>query len=224
LTICIDPVKERRVHKIAAKLMKPRFFKSSVRFRRWLESNHASVTELWVGFYKKGSGKTGVTYLEAVDEALCFGWIDGLVRGLDEIRYMQRFTPRKKTSTWSLINLAKVRKLTEQGRMHPAGLKAHAARDPKRTGIYSFENAARKLAPGDQKKFRANKAAWNFFQAQPPGYRRTASWWVTSAKKAETKVRRLEQLIADSAAQRRLNLLSPRIKPGKRTCVRGAGR
>jgi uncharacterized protein YdeI (YjbR/CyaY-like superfamily) len=204
--------------------MKPRFFRSSPEFRRWLETNHAAVTELWVGFYKKGSGKKGVTYLEAVEEALCFGWIDGLVRGMDEICYLQRFTPRKKTSTWSLTNLARVRKLTKSGRMHPAGLKAHAARDPKRTGIYSFENAERKLAPGDQKKFRANKAAWEFFQTQAPWYQRTATWWVISAKKAGTRLRRLEQLIADSAAQRRLNLLNPTIKPGKRTCVRGAGR
>lgn len=190
--------------------MNPRFFASPAGFRQWLETHHATATELWVGFYKKDSGRAGLTYAEAVDEALCFGWIDGIVKRVDAVSYMHRFTPRKPRSIWSQINLGHVERLKKSGRMTPAGLKVFAARDPKRSGVYSFENAARKLAPSDEKKFRAEKQTWAFFLDQPPSYRRIAIWWVVSAKKEITRQRRLAQLIQDSAQKQRLAQLTPK--------------
>lgn len=182
---------------------KPRFFRTEAAFRKWLETNHDRKDELWVGFYKKASGKGGLTYKEAVDQALCFGWIDGKVQTVDEDSYRQRFTPRRKTSTWSAININRIGELEKLGLMHPAGLKAFEERDPAKTGQYSFENAP-EFTAAQKKRFRANRAAWEFFQAQPPGYRRTVTWWVTSAKKEETRERRLNILIEDSAAGRRV--------------------
>ena len=188
--------------------MKIKYFKSASEFRRWLVVNHDRVSELWVGFFKKDSGRGGLTYAEAVDEALCFGWIDGLKKRVDELSYTHRFTPRKPKSNWSRINIQHVERLKKAGRMRPAGLKAYAAREPERSGIYSFENAPRKLAAADEKQFKANETAWEFFQRQPPGYRRIAIWWVISAKKPETRARRLGQLIAESGNGRRLGQAS----------------
>ena len=184
--------------------MKIKYFKSASEFRRWLEGNHARLSELWVGFFKKDSGKGGLTYAEAVDEALCFGWIDGLKKRVDELSYTHRFTPRKPKSNWSRINIQHVERLKKAGRMTPAGLEAYAAREPQRSGVYSFENAPRKLAEADEKQFNADKTAWEFFQQQPPGYQRLAIWWVVNAKKPGTRARRLRQLIAESRKAHRL--------------------
>ena len=192
--------------------MKVTFFNSASEFRQWLEANQDKVSELWVGFYKKDSGKTGITYAEAVDEALCFGWIDGIKKRVDDISYMHRFTPRKLKSNWSLTNTRRAEKLKRLGRMQPSGLKKFEARDPRRSGIYSFENRPRKLEDIYEKKFRANQKAWEFFQAQPPGYQRTASWWVMSAKKEATRWRRLASLTDDSAKGRRLVVVADATK------------
>ena len=188
--------------------MKIKYFKSASEFRRWLEVNHARLSEVWVGFSKKDSGKGGLTYAEAVDEALCFGWIDGLKKRVDELSYTHRFTPRKPKSNWSRINIQHVERLKMAGRMTLAGLEAYAAREPERSGFYSFENAPRRLAAADEKQFKADKTAWEFFQQQPPGYQRLAIWWVVSAKKPETRARRLGQLIAESRNAHRLGQLS----------------
>ena len=193
----------------------PKYFRTPAEFRRWLERHHASETELWVGFYRKDSGKGGMGYAQAVDEALCFGWIDGLVRGRDAESYMQRFTPRKAKSIWSAVNLKKIEELTRAGRMAPAGIQAHARRDAKRTGLYSFENRHVELSPAFAKRFRADKAAWKFFEVQPPGYRRIAAFWVMSAKKEETRERRLARLMEDSAAGVRVASLAG-TPPAKR--------
>jgi len=182
-------------------------FPAAADFRRWLERNHATSAELIVGFYRKNSGRGGLTYAEAVDEALCFGWIDGIVRRLDDVSYCHRFTPRKPGSTWSNVNVAHVARLTAAGRMHAAGLAAYAARDPARTGIYSFEKgkAAPVLPPALAKRFKAHGQAWNFFQAQPPGYRRLQLHHVAGAKQEATRLRRLDKLIAACRAGRRLD-------------------
>lgn len=192
---------------------KPRFFKSGADFRRWLEVNHAKVPELWVGFRKKVSGKGGITYPEALDEALCFGWIDGVRRSWDADSFTIRFTPRRAKSVWSQVNLHHFERLKMLRRVAPPGLKAHAERDPKKSGLYSFENLPRRLATADEKQFKANKAAWDFFQAQPPSYQRVAIFWVTSAKREETRARRLAQLIAVSAEGRRLLTTPQRTNP-----------
>jgi len=205
--------------------VKIKYFKSASEFRRWLEVNHARVSEIWVGFFKKDSAKGGLTYAEAVDEALCFGWIDGLKKRVDELSYTHRFTPRKAKSNWSRINVQHAERLKKAGRMTQAGLEAYAAREPERSDAYSFENAPRKLPAAEEKQFKANKIAWDFFQQQPPGYQRQAIWWVVSAKKPETRARRLGQLIAESRHARRLGQVSGSNKddgPAKsmsNTCV-----
>jgi uncharacterized protein YdeI (YjbR/CyaY-like superfamily) len=179
--------------------MKPRFFAKPADFRRWLERNHDKSAELWVGFYKKGSGKPSITWPEAVDQALCFGWIDGLRKSVDDDSYMIRFTPRTARSTWSAVNIKRAKELIGEGLMQPAGLKAFEARADDRSAIYSYEQ--RKTAELDSaqtKQFQKNRKAWEFFQAQPPGYRRSAAHWVVSAKQEETRARRLSQLIEDS--------------------------
>lgn len=172
--------------------------------RRWLEKNHATARELWVGFYKKGSGRASVTYPEALDEALCFGWIDGVRKTVDAASYVQRFTPRRPRSNWSRVNIKRVSELKAAGRLAPPGVAAFAQRDPARVDQYSFENAPRVLPPDYERTFSANARAWAFFQAQPPGYRRLAAFYVMSAKKEETRARRLKALIALSAKGRRL--------------------
>jgi uncharacterized protein YdeI (YjbR/CyaY-like superfamily) len=186
--------------------VKPRYFKSVADFRAWLEAHHERATELWVGFHKKDSGRGGLSYGEAVEEGLCFGWIDGLKKRVDELSYTHRFTPRRLRSVWSRINIVRARRLKRAGRMWPAGLKAFAAREAKRSGIYSFENAVRSLSPAEEKQFQADVVAWKFFQQQPAGYRRLAIWRVTGAKRPETRLRRLEQLIRDSHEGRRLGM------------------
>jgi len=183
--------------------MKPRFFRTQADFRKWLEKNHADRKELWVGFYKKASGRSGLVYQEALDEALCFGWIDGLVKRFDEISYMQRFTPRTRTSSWSLVNTKRVGELTRLGRMAPAGVKAFRERDLKRSGVYLYEQKDRPLDPAFEKTFKANETAWTYFQAQPPGYRRLAVMYIMTAKKEETRRRRLDAIVKASAEQQR---------------------
>jgi len=196
-------------------MSKPRFFASPAEFRTWLEENHATAEELVVGFHKKATGRPTMTWTESVREALCFGWIDGIRRSLGEEGYTIRFTPRRPRSIWSARNVQHVEELIAEGRMRPAGLAAYEARSPERTAIYSFEQRhSARLDREQEKRFRAKPAAWSFFQEQPPSYRRTAIFWVISAKREETRTRRLEQLIADSAAGRRIALLTP---PGKRS-------
>ena len=187
--------------------MKPRFFRSQREFRAWLERNHDAKSEVWVGMHKKASSKKGITYREALDEALCFGWIDGKVRTIDELAYMQRFSPRTKRSPWSKINIKRFGELKKRGVVAPAGLAAFERRDRKPAG-YSYEEAARGFTGEHLKVFKKEKEAWAFFQAQPPGYRKMATFWVMSAKREETRERRLAQLIDDSAHERRLALLS----------------
>jgi len=192
--------------------MKPKFFPTPADFRAWLEANHGSAKELLVGYYKKDSGRPSITWPESVDEALCYGWIDGVRRSHGDVAYTIRFTPRRSTSIWSAVNVAKVKELTRQGRMRAAGERAFAARTAERTGIYAFERKkAAKLSREETRRLRANREAAAFFEAQPPGYRRTALHWVVSPKRPETRERRLAQLIADSAAGRRIG---PLARPG----------
>jgi uncharacterized protein YdeI (YjbR/CyaY-like superfamily) len=182
----------------------PIFFESPAELRAWFEANHDSATELFVGYHRVGTGRPTITWSESVDEALCFGWIDGVRRRVDDTSYTNRFTPRKPTSNWSAINVAKVAELTKQGRMHPAGLAAFERRRPDRTGTYSYEMAKAAFDPEMEEAFRKKKRAWAFFEAQPAGYRRLATYWVMSAKRPETRQKRLATLMADSAAGRRL--------------------
>jgi uncharacterized protein YdeI (YjbR/CyaY-like superfamily) len=191
--------------------MKPRFFASPAAFRAWLEKNHATASEVLVGFHKRATGKPTLTWSESVDEALCFGWIDGVRKKIDDEAYTIRFTPRKPTSIWSAINVAKVAALREAGKMTPAGEAAFAKRTAAKTGVYSFErNEAAKLSPEHAKKLAANKRAAAYFAEQPPWYRRTATHWVISAKKEETRDKRLAELIAESAAGRWIKQLRRR--------------
>ena len=182
----------------------PVYFGSPEELRSWFERHHDSTDELWVGFWRAGSGRAGLSWPQAVDEALCFGWIDSIRRRVDEQRYANRFTPRRPRSNWSAINIARVEELMAQGRMRRAGLAAYERRAPERTGVYSYENRPADLEPPYSDQMRENAAAWEFFQSQPPSYRRTATWWVVSAKKEETRQRRLATLIEDSAQGRRI--------------------
>jgi uncharacterized protein YdeI (YjbR/CyaY-like superfamily) len=186
------------------------FFKSQSDFRKWLEKHHATSGELLVGFYKKSSGLPSITWPESVDEALCFGWIDGIRRSIDEMSYTIRFTPRKPTSTWSAINIKRAQELIDHGLLRPAGLKAFQARRENKSGIYSYEQRSERLPEPYEKKFKKHKTAWAFFQAQPPGYRKSAGWWVVSAKKDETSLKRLTKLIEESAQGRRISQFAPK--------------
>ena len=190
--------------------MQPKFFTSPEQFRQWLERNHDRAAELLVGFHKKSSEKRSITYAEALDEALCFGWIDGVRKSFNETSYTIRFTPRKPRSIWSNVNVRHVERLKKEGRMQPAGLEAYERRDAKRTGIYSFENRPRELSPEYEKTFRQNKAAWKFFQEQPAGYKRLMVFRTMSAKKEETRLRRLQQLIESSEKGERMGILKPK--------------
>ena len=175
------------------------FFAAPSDWRRWLEENHATSRVLRVGFHKKGSGRPSITWPEAVDQALCFGWIDGVRRSIDDRDYEIRFTPRKARSNWSAVNVKRVQELMDQGLMHPDGIKAFEARKPEKTGGYSFEQRAQvTLDPSHETQFRANDRAWSYFEAQAPWYRRTAIWWVVSAKQEATRLRRLTILIEAS--------------------------
>ena len=182
-----------------------RFFATPAAFRAWLDAHHDRGSELVVGFYKKGSGKPSISWPESVDEALCYGWIDGVRRSLGEESYTIRFTPRKTSSIWSNVNIAKVQALLAAGRMMPAGIAAWERRDPARSGIYAFEREEAAAFDAEAaRRFSRNHAAWKFFQAQPPGYRRLATHYVVSAKRPETRERRLAALIEHSARGERL--------------------
>jgi len=170
----------------------------------WLEENHATATELWVGFYKRDSGKPSITWPESVDQALCFGWIDGIRKRVDKITYKIRFTPRRRGSIWSAINIKRAEELARQKRMRPAGLKAFAARIENKSGIYSYEQRTTELAEPYATHLKKNKAAWNFFGMQPPSYRKMIGWWIVSAKKEETRIARLAKFIRESAKGKRL--------------------
>ena len=184
---------------------KPIFFKTAAKFGAWLAKHGAIESEVLVGFSKQGSGLPSLTWPESVDEALCFGWIDGVRKGIDEHSYHIRFTPRKPASTWSAINIEKVRVLQRQGRMREAGLEAFAHRREAKSRIYSYEQSeSATLEPPEEARFRQNQTAWTFFEAQPPGYRHLALWRIVSAKRAETRQARLAKLIEASEQGRRL--------------------
>lgn len=183
----------------------PRFFADAAAFRAWFTANASTATELLVGYHKVGSGRPSMTWSESVDEALCFGWIDGVRRRIDDHTYSIRFTPRKPTSIWSAINIAKVEQLRSEGRMTPAGEQAFARRTQAKSVIYSYEQTAvAELTPSDVRVFKRDKAAWTYFEACPPGYRKQILHWVTIAKRPETRAARLEKLIAACAAKQRL--------------------
>ncbi|HYN10344.1 MAG TPA: YdeI/OmpD-associated family protein [Vicinamibacterales bacterium] len=187
--------------------MKPKFFPTPAEWCDWLERHHGSADELWVGFRKRATGKPSLTWPEPVDEALCFGWIDGLRKSLGAESYMIRFTPRRSDSIWSAINVRRVGVLTRLGRMRPAGARAFKERTKKKTAIYSFEQRKEvKLPAAYARRFKENPDAWRFFSGHAPWYQRTTTWWVISAKREETRLRRLATLIADSAAGRRIGL------------------
>lgn len=181
-----------------------RIFPTATDFRAWLERNHDRATELWVGYYKKGVPKTSMTYPQAVEEALCFGWIDGQARRISDEVAGQRFTPRRKGSSWSAINIAKRAELDAAGRLHPAGRRAFEGRDRRKDAIYSYERPAQELPPEWLGRLQADEAAWSYWQAETPSYRRTATHWVLSAKRAQTRERRFSTLVADSGAGRRV--------------------
>jgi len=196
--------------------MKPEFFSRASDFHAWLDANHQKRAELWVGFYKKSSGKPSITYKESVDEALCFGWIDGVRRSVNPHAYTIRFTPRQAKSQWSAVNCKRAQQLADAGRLLPAGQKAFAgAKDQARTYSYEQRHEAC-FSAADERRFRANRAAWNFLQKQPPWYRRTATFWVISAKKEDTRERRLATLIADSEQGKSIKPLARPSVPKRR--------
>ena len=180
------------------------YFKSSSEFRKWLEKNHAIETDLWVGFYKIKSGIKSITYQEAVDQALCFGWIDGIKKKIDELSYTHRFTPRKSNSNWSSTNIKRVGELSRLGLMHPSGIKIFNRRDKEKIKQYIIERKIQTLDKSYIQIFQKQEKAWNFFLSQAPSYQKLASLWVMSAKKEETRLRRLNILIEDSENNRKL--------------------
>jgi len=192
--------------------MKPAFFKSAAEYREWLDQHHADARELLVGFYRKESGRGGITYPEALDEALTFGWIDGIRKRINADAYTIRFTPRKPGSTWSIVNTTRVRELTSRRLMKPSGLRVFAERDERKTRQYSYEREQGKFDPSLEAALRANRKAAAFFDAQPPGYRKVVAFWVMGAKKEETRARRLAHLIERSASGARIDLLKPNRK------------
>jgi Uncharacterized protein conserved in bacteria len=178
--------------------MDPKFFATPADWRHWLERHHSHERELLVGFYTKNSGRPSITWPESVDGALCFGWIDGVRRRIDDVSYSIRFTPRTPRSAWSSINIKRVAELMSHGLMHPAGIKAFEARRDDRSGIYSFEQKNIDFDSAQKEQFQANEPAWNSFSAKPAWYRRTATWWVISAERQENRDKRLAALIGDS--------------------------
>jgi uncharacterized protein YdeI (YjbR/CyaY-like superfamily) len=184
--------------------MKPKFFPYQADFRKWLEKNHEKKTELLVGFYRVGSGKPSMTWSESVDQALCFGWIDGVRRSIDDESYSIRFTPRRATSVWSAVNIKKIEELTKLGLMRPAGVAAFEKRREDKSAIYTYENKPKEFSDEFEKLFRRNKKAWEFFERQPNGYRRNLMFWVMSAKQPATQVKRLEKLIGESEKGKRI--------------------
>ena len=184
--------------------MKPTFFRTPADLWKWFRKNHATAQELWVGFYKVSSGKPSITWPESVDVALSVGWIDGIRKRIDHESYKIRFTPRKKVSTWSAVNIRRVQVLIDEKRMQPAGLKAFEARRENRSGIYSYEQRPTELDEPYLSQVTRNKAAWKFVQAQPPSYRKVVIWWVVSAKQEATRLKRLKTLIEACERGRRL--------------------
>ncbi|HYO75343.1 MAG TPA: YdeI/OmpD-associated family protein [Thermoanaerobaculia bacterium] len=182
----------------------PVYFASAAEFRAWLEAHHADETEVLVGFFKRGARPDAMTWPESVDEALCYGWIDGVRKRVDDERYTIRFTPRRAKSIWSAVNLRRVEELKKEKRMQPAGLRAYENRDVARAKQYSFEQDVVELGAEREALFRSNDEAWAFFSAQAPSYRRVASWWVISAKQEATRDRRMAKLIEHSAAGERV--------------------
>jgi uncharacterized protein YdeI (YjbR/CyaY-like superfamily) len=191
----------------------PIFFATPDEFRAWLEEHHDSAREVFVGYYKTSSSRPSITWPQSVDQALCFGWIDGMRKRIDDERYMIRFTPRKPSSTWSAVNVERIKELTELGLMRPEGLNAFQARVEGKTGVYAYERRdAAALDEAEEREFSANPQAWAFFQARPPSYRTAAIWWVVSAKKPETRRKRLATLMEDSANGR---TVKPLTRPGQ---------
>ncbi len=188
--------------------IKPAFFATQGDFRRWLLKNHEIATELIVGFYKVDSGKQSMSWSQSVDQAICFGWIDGVRKTIDKESYLIRFTPRKSTSIWSAVNIKKVEELTKQGLMQQNGILAFKKRKEHKSKIYAYEKEAVKLSADFEKQFKANKKAWAFFQSLPPSYHRSAIDWVMSAKQEATSIKRLNELINDSEAGRKIKRLS----------------
>ncbi len=194
--------------------LKPVFFETPAAFRQWLARHHARADLLWVGYYKKGSGKPSITWPESVDQALCFGWIDGIRKSIDQLSYTIRFTPRRRGSVWSSVNIKRVRALIAEGVMHPAGREAYRQRKLNKSGIYSYEQRSVDLPPPYDQLLKKNKIAWRFFHEQPASYRNAISWWIISAKRDETRLKRLERLMAYSEQRQRIPELT-RKKPGK---------
>ena len=184
--------------------MTSRFFKTPAAFRKWLAAHHSKAKELWVGFYKKDSGKPSITWPESVDEALCFGWIDGVRKSLDAESYVIRFSPRKPTSIWSAVNIRNVERLITEQRMEPAGMRAYQARKDDRSRIYAYEQRSPELIEPYASALKRNQAASKFFNAQPPGYRKRMNWWIVSAKREETRLERLARLIKASENHERI--------------------
>jgi len=189
------------------------FFETSAQLRAWFEANHGTATELWLGYHRKSTGRPSVTWQEVVDQELCFGWIDSVRYPLDDGRSAQRITPRRKRSVWSAVNIKRFEELERQGLVYPAGRAAFAARDAARSAIYAYENRSRGLDPDRDREFRRHKTAWKFFAAQAPWYRRNAVYWVMSAKREETRQRRLAALIEVSHRGERLPQY--RARPGR---------
>lgn len=194
--------------------MTPAFFRTPAAFRAWLAKHHAKADELWVGFYKRSSDKPSLTWPESVDAALCYGWIDGIRKSIDDVSYKIRFSPRKRGSIWSSVNVKNVRALIKQGQMQPTGLKAFEARKANKSGRYSYEQRDVELEAPYDRLLKKNKAAWKYFHAQPPYHRKAISWWIISAKKEETRLKRLEKLMAYAEKGQRLPELTP-SKPAR---------
>jgi uncharacterized protein YdeI (YjbR/CyaY-like superfamily) len=197
---------------MAKGIPRPKYFKTAAEFSAWLEKNHVTAEELWVGYYKKASGTPSLTYPESVDVALCYGWIDGVRYTVDGDRYTNRFSPRRPGSNWSLVNIRRARALIKEGRMRPAGLKAFKSLRPTRSGVYSYENRPADLPARYLRQLKGNPKAWAFYRRQSPSYRRAVTWWVVSARLEETRIRRLVTLIKDSARGR---TIGPLTRPGK---------
>lgn len=199
--------------------MKPeniRFFDSAAKFRTWLAANHDKVPFQWVGFWKKNADRTGLTYDEAVLEGLCFGWIDGQTNRVDDLSVTVRFSPRRAGSHWSELNIQRVKELKEAGKMHAAGMKAFDARKAPEPGVYTYETRPADLPEKLAAVFRKNTKAWNFWRDQTPGYRKSMTWWVVSAKQEQTQLRRLDALISESARGNRISDTNlPKLQPAK---------
>lgn len=198
------------------KFISPTFFPTPAHFRRWLERHHQTQAELWVGYYKKSTGQPSITWPDSVDQALCFGWIDGIRKTVDDVRYMVRFTPRRQRSAWSAVNIRNAQRLIDTGRMQPAGMRAFDARQEERCEIYSYEQRPQELPEPFAKQMRRNKRASEFFEAQPRGYRRRLIWWIVSARTGSTQQKRLTALIETSAKKRRYPLRAGAQKKKRR--------